>query len=215
MDTQSSYDRVAAEYAEHYHNELERKPFDRVMLDWLAARAAPLGPICDVGCGPGHIADYLRRRGAQVQGIDLSAEMVAQARRLNPGLAFEQGDMRALTGVPDQAFGGVAAFYSIIHVAPDQVGVALRELHRVLRPGGTLLLTFHIGDEIRHLAEWWGKPVSLVFQFYERPAMRRHLQAAGFTVTEAIERDPYPDVEVETRRAYLFAERAVKTGGAE
>jgi ubiquinone/menaquinone biosynthesis C-methylase UbiE len=115
--------------------------------------------------------------------------------------------------VPDQAFGGVVAFYSIIHVAPDQIGVALRELHRVLRPGGMLLLTFHIGDEIRHLAEWWGKPVSLVFQFYERPAMCRHLQAAGFTVTEAIERDPYPDVEVETRRAYLFAERAVKPGG--
>jgi 2-polyprenyl-3-methyl-5-hydroxy-6-metoxy-1,4-benzoquinol methylase len=80
MDTQSSYDRIAAEYAEHYHNELARKPFDRVMLDWLAARAASLGPICDMGCGPGHIADYLRRRGAQVQGIDLSVEMVAQSR---------------------------------------------------------------------------------------------------------------------------------------
>jgi hypothetical protein len=53
----------------------------------------------------------------------------------------------------------------------------------------------------------WGSPVDLDFCFFEREEMRRWLTEAGFTVTEAIERDPYPEVEVPTRRAYLFARK--------
>src|SRR5438876_12115319 len=89
----ASYDRVAAEYAERIAGELAGKPFDRALLDRFADLVKPLGPVCDLGCGPGHVAAYLHERGADVFGIDLSQEMVAQARRLNPGLRIEAGTM--------------------------------------------------------------------------------------------------------------------------
>jgi SAM-dependent methyltransferase len=88
---ESSYDVIAGEYAKHYADELTRKPFDRKMLDWLIEKVGTLGGICDLGCGPGQIAAYLASRGTTVCGIDLSEEMVRTARRLNPGLLFEQG----------------------------------------------------------------------------------------------------------------------------
>jgi trans-aconitate methyltransferase len=89
-DLQGSYDRVAVEYAQRIYKELKHKPLDRQLLDRFAARVRGLGPVCDLGCGPGHGAYYLHRRGVQVAGVDLSSAMVEQARRLNPGIEFQQ-----------------------------------------------------------------------------------------------------------------------------
>ena len=115
--------------------------------------------------------------------------------------------MLALTDVADNLYGGIAAFYSIIHIPRALVVEALRELSRVLRPQGSILLTFHIGQQIKHLDEWWGKKVSLDFIFFETEEMKGYLKAAGFGLEEVIEREPYPEVEVQTRRAYIFAKK--------
>ena len=147
-------------------------------------------------------------RGANVYGIDLSPEMVKQAQRLNPEISFRQGNMLDLREVADNSFGGIAAFYSIIHIPRDSVVEALREIKRVLRPGGVLLVTFHIGQEIRHLDELFGKKVSLDFVFFETEEMKQYLERAGFEIEEVTEREPYPEVEVQTRRAYIFAEKS-------
>jgi SAM-dependent methyltransferase len=207
-ELQSSYDRVAEDYAVEFRDELEKKPFDRKMLDWLIEKTGGLGTICDMGCGPGQIARYLDASGAQTCGVDLSSEMVKHARRLNPGIDFRQGDMLALENVADDSYAGMAAFYSIIHIPRPSVVEALRELKRVLRPGGVLLLTFHIGRETIHRDEWWDKQVNVDFIFFETDEMKDYLKSAGFRVEEVIERDPYPDVEYQSRRAYIFARSA-------
>ncbi len=201
-----SYDCVAADYAEQFKDELTKKPYDCRMLDRLVETVGKRETICDLGCGAGHIAKYLSGRGAKTCGIDLSSEMVRQARRLNPEITW-QGNMLDLKETSDDSFGGIAAFYSIIHVPRDSVIDALREMKRVLRPKGSLLLTFHIGREIRHLDEWFDKRVNLDFYFFETEEMKQYLEAAGFEIEEAIEREPIPEVEVQTRRAYIFVRK--------
>ncbi|HEX7315733.1 MAG TPA: methyltransferase domain-containing protein [Pyrinomonadaceae bacterium] len=207
-ELQGSYDRVAEDYAEQFRDELDRKPFDRKMLDWLAEKVGGAGVICDMGCGPGQVARYLHDRGMKACGVDLSPAMVRQARRLNPEVHFQQGDMLALSDVGDDAYGGMAAFYAIVHIPRRQLAQALREFRRVLRPRGRLLLAFHIGREVKRLDEWWGKEVSLDFLFYETEEVKGELTAAGFALEEVIERDPYPEtVEYQSRRAYIFARK--------
>jgi SAM-dependent methyltransferase len=201
-----SYDRVAAAYAEHLFDELAAKPLDRALLDCFAEQVRGRGPVADVGCGPGQIARYLADRGLPVLGIDLSPGMVAVARARSPDLTFRQGDMLAL-GVEDGVWGGIAAFYAIVHLADDEVGRAVREIHRVLRPGGLLLLAFHVGQEEVHRDELWGVPVALDFRFFEPAAIERRLGAAGFAVEARIEREPYPGAEHPSRRAYLLARK--------
>jgi len=56
---QDSYDQVAGEYVTRIFHELEHKPLDRALLDRFAAEVRGLGTVCDMGCGPGHIAQYL------------------------------------------------------------------------------------------------------------------------------------------------------------
>jgi len=80
-------------------------------------------------------------------------------------------------------------------------------MRRVLKPGGMLLVTFHIGEEIKHMDEWWEKPVKLDFAFYLREQMEAWLKEAGFELADTLVREPNPEVEVATRRAYLFARK--------
>lgn len=206
LNTQTSYDQVAAQYAEKFKDEMDAKPFDRECLDRLAREVGKLGPICDLGCGPGQIARYLHRQGAAALGIDLSPGMIAEAHRLNPEIPFHEGDMLSLPD-EDNSWGGVAAFYCIIHIPRAQVVDALREMKRTLKPGGVLLLTFHIGAEVRHLEEWWEKQVNLDFIFYLPEEMEAWLREAGFELEETLVREPNPEVETPTRRAYVFARK--------
>ena len=206
-ETQTSYDRIADEYARQIYGELAGKPLDRAILDRFAERLRGRGVVCDMGCGPGQIGRYLADRGLLVVGVDLSPGMVAQAAALNPDVAFRVGDMTALDE-PDGAWAGIAAFYSIIHVPPGEIVAALTEMRRVLQPDGLLLLAFHIGDEVVRSEELMGQAVALDFWFYTPEQMRRWLGEAGYGVEEIIEREPYaPDVEHQSRRAYVLARK--------
>jgi len=200
-----SYDRLANEYAARYANELDDKPFDRDQLTRFADLVRGNGPVCDLGCGPGQIARFLAARGLDVVGVDLSPGMVEQAKQLSPGLEFRVGDMLALDR-PDGSLAGIAAFYSIIHVPRARVVDALGEMRRVLRPGGLLLLAFHLGDEDLHLDELWGEEVDIDACFFARAEMEGYLRDAGFEIVETLERGSYPpEVEYQSRRAYVLA----------
>lgn len=202
----ASYDRVAGEYTARIADELAGKPLDRALLRAFAEQAGPLGPICDLGCGPGHVAAFLADAGAVVEGVDLSSGMIAQARQRYPALAFRQGDMRALE-VPDGALGGIAAFYSIIHLAPEELAPTFREWWRALRPAGLVLVGFHCGDSVTHLDTWWEQPVDLDFRFLQPGAVAGALRQAGFGVEATLSRAPYPDGEHPSERAYILARK--------
>ncbi len=208
VQVRSSYDAVADEYAAHLYHELEHKPFDREWLARFAACVGNPGPICDLGCGPGHVARYLHEHGANVLGMDLSPRMIELARELNAGIEFRVGNMLALD-VAAGSWGGIVAFYSIVHIVPQRIDTVLRECWRVLRPGGEVLLSFHIGDEVRHFEEFFDQHVALDFIFFQRAWIEQRLIAAGFEIVESTERDPYQGFEVETRRAYVWARKLV------
>ena len=83
------------------------------------------GQSATSGVGQGQIARYLAERGLETVGVDLSPGMIDEARRLNPGLRFEQGTMLALD-FEDDELGGIAAFYSIVNVPRDGAAAGVR-----------------------------------------------------------------------------------------
>src|SRR6266850_2272417 len=133
-DLQSGYDPVAEHYATEFFDELKRKPFDCELLNGFANSIRGKGLVCEIGCGPGQIARYLKDRGVTMHGVDVSPEMVRVAARLNPDIPFTQGDMLALD-FPDESLAAVVLFYSIIHIKKEDVTRALREINRVTSPG--------------------------------------------------------------------------------
>jgi SAM-dependent methyltransferase len=209
-DLESSYDRVAAHYATEYFDELARKPFDRRLLDQFAKSVAGKGEVFDVGCGPGQIARYLKDRGVNVRGLDLSEKMIDAARNLSPDIPFDRGDMLALDQ-PSDSLAGIVSFYAVIHLQREHVTRALKEMFRVLQPEGRLLVSFHGGEGQLHRDEWYGEPVSIEVTLMTRDEMQSYLKAAGFADATVLERDPY-EFEYPTQRLYAVAGKAVSTG---
>src|SRR5438270_9313502 len=86
------YDAVAREYAERFASELAHKPLDRELLGRFASEVRGHGEVYDLGCGPGQTTAFLHGCGVQVRGLDLSADLLREARQRHPDIEFEKGD---------------------------------------------------------------------------------------------------------------------------
>lgn len=202
-DTRRSYDTDATGYAEKVDGLLAASPFLRASLALFAdlVRDAGGGPVADVGCGPGYVTRHLHDLGVEAFGIDLSPEMVALARRDHPDLRFEVGTMTDLD-LPDHSVGGVLAFWSVIHVPDDVVPVVFEQFRRVLRPGGPLLVGFHVGEETVHSSEGYtGRSISVDSHRRRPGVVADWLRDAGFALDGELIMRPDDDVP----GAVLFA----------
>lgn len=104
----------------------------------------PGGRVLDVGCGPAHDVVNLRAEGWRVVGVDLSVGMLAYGRKV-AGEGLAQADMRRLpfgTGL----FDGAWMTASLLHLPRPSAPQALREVRRVLRTGGVLLVSVKEGE---------------------------------------------------------------------
>ncbi|MGW5861650.1 class I SAM-dependent DNA methyltransferase [Streptomyces sp. NPDC055239] len=183
-DTRTSYDTVAAAYAELTRHLLDETPEERAVLALFAdqVRAHGGGLVADVGCGTGRITDHLRQLGLDAFGIDLSPGMLDVARRDHPETRFELGSMTDLA-LADASVTGLIAWYSLIHVPDDEIRSVLAQFHRVLRPGGPLLLSFHVGDETQLKTEGYGgHPMKVYVHRRQHAQTIEWLDEAGFAV---------------------------------
>lgn len=205
--TRAGYDAIAVGYAERFQAELEVKPLGRAMLTAFAeiVRTGGGGPVADLGSGPGRVTAFLHGLGLGVFGIDLSPAMVELARKAYPDLQFEEGTMTALN-LADNGLSGIVAWYSVIHVPPTQLPAVFDEFHRVLAPGGHLLLAFQVGDEPLHLSQAFGREISLDFHRLMPDRVSKLLRKTGFTVDARMIREPNDWEKVP--QAHLLAHKA-------
>lgn len=206
-----AYDVLAVEHTDlvRWDPTLASLPLDRALLGVFAewVRATGDAPVADVGCGSGRITRILADFGLDVFGVDLSPQMVRLAQRLYPDLRFSTGSMLALE-VDDASLGGVLAYYSIIHVPWEHRPSVFREFHRVLVPGGVLMLAFQIGDEIRRHDEVDGVKIPPWIAYRQQPnEVVELLTAAGFDMLARVVREPEPGVEP-SPQGCLLARRA-------
>ena len=194
------YDSVAKEYSETFSGEHKKKPKDREILHRFSTEIGDKKPVWDFGCGPGETTQYLKDCGIETSGLDLSEKMIEQAKTIHPGIHFRKGNILELE-CNDDSIGGVVAFYAIVHFTQEQVETAFREVFRVLQPGGLFLFTYHVGEDTIYIEEYLGKKIDSYFMFFTTAFISSSLKKIGFNKIEIIEREPYPRVKYESRRA--------------
>ncbi|WP_240431205.1 class I SAM-dependent methyltransferase [Mycobacterium kyogaense] len=117
-----SYDRAAANYVEMVTTtgigDIRTHPWLKAAMDAFADTVAPIGPVLDVGCGPGTVTAYLAERGIEVSGVDLSPRMIDHARRLHPQCTFTVGSATDLDLLP-ASLGGVLGWWSLFNLPRD------------------------------------------------------------------------------------------------
>jgi SAM-dependent methyltransferase len=203
-DTRTSYDTVAVSYADQLRDRLDGEPYLRSALALFADMVRTGGgPAADVGCGPGHVTAHLHELGIDAFGIDLSPAMIDLARRDHPGLRFEVGSMTDLR-LADASVAGLLAFWSLIHIPDETVPSVFGHFRRVLRPGGPLLLGFHVGDGSRLKTQGYGgHPMKVCVHRRQPGLVAAWLRDAGFAIEAQMLLDPDDRVP----GALLFARR--------
>ncbi|WP_017593489.1 methyltransferase domain-containing protein [Nocardiopsis potens] len=142
-------------------------------IDGALARLAELGighgtgRALDFGCGAGRLSNALARHFEAVDGVDISAPMLAEARRLDRSggrIAFHLNEAPDLSAFPDASFDLVYTDLVLQHLPPALAAGYLREFARVVRPGGAMVL----GVPARERATFKG----LVFRYAPWPLIR-------------------------------------------
>ncbi|MBT2467689.1 class I SAM-dependent methyltransferase [Streptomyces sp. ISL-66] len=154
-----SYDGVADNYAHMVLTtgvgDIRTHPWLKASIDAFADTVSGLGPVLDVGCGPGTVTAYLAERGLDVSGVDLSPRMIENARRLHPRCRFAVSSATDLD-LAEASLGGVLGWWSLFNLPRDVLPQVLALFARALKPGGHFITATHVGDEDAVRTEAYG-----------------------------------------------------------
>ncbi|MGW1600486.1 class I SAM-dependent DNA methyltransferase [Streptomyces eurythermus] len=158
-----SYDRVADNYARMVVTtgvgDIRRHPWLKASIDAFADTVSGLGPVLDVGCGPGTVTAYLAGRGLDVTGVDLSPRMIDNARRLHPHCRFGVASATDLD-LAEASLGGVLGWWSLFNLPRDVLPQVLALFARALKPGGHFITGTHTGEgDVVRTEAYGGVPV--------------------------------------------------------
>jgi len=184
-----SYDARAKECANLFLDDLDRVPLDREWLGAFARLASPgAGVVADVGCGPGHVVDYLAEMGVNAIGYDISPTMIDEAQRAFPGSTFQVEDLRSLD-IADSSLAGIVARYSLIHFPPADLIDIFAELHRVLEPLAPVLVSFFASSSSADHGLPFDHAVVTAYELFPETVVAE-MQAVGFDGFDVSTRKP-------------------------
>ncbi|MDX6265051.1 MAG: hypothetical protein QOH84_6739 [Kribbellaceae bacterium] len=176
-----SYDRVADKYVAMNLGDITTYPWLRTAIDGFAAAVQGLGPVLDVGCGPGDVTAYLAERGLDVSGVDLSPQMINHARGRHPNLTFSVASATNLD-LPDSSLGGILGWWSLFNLPRHILPSVLQSFAQALVPGGHLIIGTHVGDGDLPRTEAYGAiPVTWTTHLYQPDDLWPLLTAAGLS----------------------------------
>jgi len=180
------YDRIAIQYevwGEHFG--VRQKHLSQVRA---AVRAGER--VLDLGCGTGrHATSHLAER-YRVVGVDISPVSASLAQRAVPSARFVVGDMTDVAFRPG-VFGGVTAFFSLIHVPRDEQSRVLRASRSSLKPGGVLVVTMGTRESEGFLGSFLGTP--MYWSSWSRAANVQLVEQAGYRVSSATDETEIED----------------------
>lgn len=187
-----SYDVVADDYDRLLEGAFDRLPLEKALLAAFVELVGPGTTVVETGCGTGEVTRRLHRLGLRVVATDLAPGMLRVARRRDPAAALAAAALHALP-LADASVDGAVCWYVLQHVPDEAVDAALAELHRVVRPGGRVLLAFHSGDGSHLKTEGYGGHPMRV-HVHRRTAARvaDRLRRNGFEISSTTETAPPP-----------------------
>lgn len=182
-ELRKTYDRIATWYARD--RELDRWGYE--VLEETLFPVASGGLVLDAGCGPGYECAYLYTQGYRVTGIDISGEMLKQARRRAPGASFFANNVLSLT-FADHSFDAFIARAVLLHIPKRSVLRALRELARVLIPGGVGYIAIKQGSGEKIIEDVYGTDsFARFFSFFEKEEFVSFCADAGLRVLKILQ----------------------------
>ena len=173
----STYDKIAQKYSDTYFNDQSDLKYIEKFFSMLPKNAE----VLDVGCGPGTFTQYMIKKGFKVEGIDMSKSMLVIAQKKVPKATFKIMDMRKLT-FSENHFNAILCAYSLIHIHTKELDEVISGFHRVLIPGGILMIIAQKGEPDKIIDEPFLPTEKMFFNFFNKNKLTHLLTKSGFKV---------------------------------
>ena len=180
LSTIAAYDAGAVDYAEHFR---DRMPLNRLQEHFVTVVGSGAA-VLDLGCGPGHDAAELSARGLRVTAFDPARGLLNEAMHHTSLTGrLVQGDARALPFATG-SFDGVWTCASLLHVPKRDVGRALAEVFRVLKPGGILFTSMSEGGQVGAIPVESNGLSRRLYYYHREQTWAALVSGAGFDVID-------------------------------
>jgi len=180
------YEKTADAYAKMMDAEIALPIYSDILGRLCERIGTRAGTLIDTACGSGHmLAMYHERfdQSRRLMGLDLSPRMVAiAAERLGRNARIVVGDMREIPGVETDTAVAILNYFALHHLDPKGAGEALKEWHRVLRPGGEIFLATWEGSGVID----YGDASDIIALRYRSDELEQWVREAGFEVTRCV-----------------------------
>ncbi len=189
-----SYNIAAKNYHKLFSDELKEHKYDQQLLSQFADELPKDSIICDIGCGPSvQMGGYLFEKGHNVEGLDFSDACIENAKTIYPKMKIHNVDMTK-TNLPDNSYDGIISFYSLFHIPKEYQHEVFKEFHRILKPGGKLLLMNHKGSERKIIKEIWAhNNLKLFINFSTEKEIRELVSNNNFIINLLESKKAYYD----------------------
>lgn len=185
MDLRETYDRIAADWVKDH----EADTWWVEAAERFASRLIPGAKVLDVGCAGGVKSQFFHDRGLDVSGIDVSSKMVALAQARVPDATFLVADLLETLPFHDGSFDAVFAQAVLLHIPKLDVPSVIRELKRVLKPGGWMQIAVKERrpgqpEEQVVTESDFGYPYERFFSYFTQSELELNLRSAGLELVD-------------------------------
>lgn len=201
-----TYNEIAQEYEKEFGNDYSDTPYIDIFLNYLDGKK-----VLDIGCGVGNLTKYILDKGFNVDGIDLSEEMLNIAKSKYDDINFLQMNMKDI--ILDKKYDGIMLAYSLFHLTKQEVLEVLPKYYSLLNNNGKMLLILQSGKGEQVIDEPLKNGLKMFINYYSLEEIRKVLEDNNFKILYTDLKKPESEFELGNEKIIIIYERitTVKT----
>ena len=201
-----TYNEIAQEYEKEFGNDYSDTPYIDIFLNYLDGKK-----VLDIGCGVGNLTKYILDKGFNVDGIDLSEEMLNIAKSKYDNINFLQMNMKDI--ILDKKYDGIMLAYSLFHSTKQEVLEVLPKYYSLLNNNGKRLLILQSGKGEQVIDEPLKNGLKMFINYYSLEEIREVLEDNNFKILYTDLKKPESEFELGNEKIIIICERitTVKT----
>ena len=177
--TIETYNQIAKIYADYTFNRLFQYNLNE--FNSIIPKDAK---ILDIGCGSGRDVQYFLDYNLNPIGIDISHEMINEAKTRVPNGDFKKMDMRNLK-FKENTFDALWACASLLHISRKELPKVLQNLNKIIKPNGILFIALKEGEGSKIIREQKYNDLPRLFVYYNKPEIEKLINENGFSIIKS------------------------------
>lgn len=170
-----TYNKIAQEYDKEFGNDYSDTPYVDKFLNYLEGKK-----VLDIGCVVGNLTKYIMDKGFNVEGIDLSKEMLNIAKQKYSDIKFYEMNMKEIT--LRKKYDGIMLAYSLFHLTKKEVIEVLPKYYDLLNSNGKILLILQYGQGERIVNEPLKEGLKIFINYYSQDEIIEILKNNRFKI---------------------------------